>query len=132
MDIERFRRNSGQGEHVKIGNDMFYFKPLPLSKLPELMEFSELQDKQDKTKSTLSSEESRRMFEILKEYTIHCFPELKEDNELCDNFLRENIMVIMEKMMILSMPKLGGNISETTKSAIEKMKADVTSQSVQV
>lgn len=119
MDVERFRRNSGKGEMVDINGDKFYFKPLPLSDLPDLMIANDLQGKDG-----LSKEESKQLFNVIQNYVDYCFPELEKESELRDSFIRENIMLIMEKMMKLSMPKFG-DVSETQKSAIEKLKQDV-------
>jgi hypothetical protein len=123
MDVERFRRNSGQGEMVDINGDKFYFKPMPLDMLPEFMSFDSLQNK-----DVMSKEEQKTFFDIIKRYIQYCFPELKDNPELCDGFIRENTMIIMEKMMILSMPKVGGEVSEQVKSQIAKIKSNVKQQ----
>ena len=124
MDVERFRRNSGQGEKVEIGGEMFYFKPMPLSQLPGLMDFGRITQEQGE-QSLMKEENAARLFTIIKEYVTYCFPELIKEEEICDGFIINNMAVIQETMIKLSMPKLGGEVSETTKSAIDKIKQDL-------
>lgn len=125
MDIERFRRNSGQGEIVDINGEKFYFKPMPLSQLPGLMDFGRITQEEGE-KSIMKKENAELLFNIIKDYVQYCFPELKKEDDVCDGFIINNMQIIQETMIKLSMPKLGGEVSESTKSAIDKLKGDVT------
>ena len=124
MDVERFRRNSGQGEMIDINGEKFYFKPMPLSQLPNLMEFGRITQEEGE-KALMKRENAETLFNILKDYVQYCFPELRKEDEICDGFILNNMQTIQETMIKLSMPKMGGEVSETTKSAIEKIKQDV-------
>lgn len=124
MDIERFRRNSGQGETIIINGEGFYFKPMPLSQLPNLMDFGRITQEQGE-KAIMQKDNADRLFNIMKDYVKYCFPELKENNEVCDGFILNNMSEIQEIMIKLSMPKVSGDIPESTKSAIDKIKNDI-------
>ena len=124
MDLERFRRNSGQGEQVDINGEKFYFKPMPLSQLPGLMDFGRITQEQGE-KALMRKDNAERLFQILSNYVSYCFPELKDDEEVLDGFIINNMQVIQETMIKLSMPKLSGNLDDSKKSAIAKMKNDI-------
>ena len=127
MDIERFRRNSGQGEAIVIGGESFYFKPMPLSQLPNLMDFGRITQEQGE-KSIMQEDNASRLFGILKDYVVFCFPELKDNVEVRDGFILNNMSQIQEIMIRLSMPKMSGQVTEEQQSAIDKIKQDVSKQ----
>lgn len=116
-DIEKFRRNIGAGETVKIGEDSFHFKPLPLKHLPELMEFGKIISEQGEN-ALMQKDNAAKLFEILKLFVINSYPDLgKQENEdLLDGFIKDNMELIQLVLMRTSIPK------STNQEKLDKIK----------
>ena len=120
-DIEKFRRVGGLGETIQIGDEKFYFKPLPLKHLPELMDFSRItQDEGDK--ALMKKENAMRLFDIMKAFVTHSYPDLANEEDVLDGFILNNMSQLQEVLIKTSTPKTSG-LSENQSKMIEEMKA---------
>lgn len=117
FDIQKFRRHIGEGKHIQIGQDLFYFKPLKVKHLPMLMELSNIMNENDK--AILEKDNAEKLFDLLKTFVKNSYPEL--DDEVCDDFVANNLSIIMETMTELC-NNMTNNLTDKQKKAIESMK----------
>lgn len=120
-DIEKFRRIGGLGETIEIGTEKFYFKPLPLKHLPELMDFSRI-TQEEGDKALMKKENATRLFNIMQTFVLHSYPALGEEQDLLDNFILNNMAQLQEVLIKTSTPKSGGDLSDKQKTALEALK----------
>ena len=119
-DIEKFRRVGGMGETITIGNEKFYFKPLPLKHLPELMDFSRISQDEG---ALMIKENASRLFEIMKAFVTHSYPDLAKEEDVLDGFILNNMSQLQEVLIKTSTPKTSQSLSENQSKMIEEMKA---------
>lgn len=116
-DIEKFRRHIGAGKTVQIGEDSFYFKPLTVRQLPDLLEVVGIMQKGEQ--ELFKKENAQKLFSLLKEFVRNSYPTLEE--EVLDEFVSANMMLLQETMVEVN-SMTSSNVSESQKQKIKELK----------
>ena len=118
-EFEKFKRNSGQPKTIKIGEDEFTFKPLPLISYPSFLWASA---QMEKGKSIEDKELTKEIFALLDVFVTNSYPEIMQDKETKEAFIASNFFNLMGVMNEISSAFVN-NLSDTQKEQIEKLKA---------
>lgn len=117
-EFDKFKRNSGQPKTIKIGEDEFTFKPLPLICYPS---FLWVGSQMEKGKSIEDKELTKEIFTLLDTFVTNSYPELIQDKETKEAFIASNFFNLMSIMMEISSAFVS-NLSDSQKEQIEKLK----------